>query len=173
MKLSQGEKLILLALASAQDGKERLDLDCIRSAIMSGNTWALSWELQGVSSEENDERIAAETAEILGMWTYIEHSLGQLSESDREKLEKDAQPYSSSFEGFDGNHDPHYGIASFLINDMNRFDEYQGRALNSHSQVSLPRYRRMLAAYSEARTASGLSSRSFSAPEILNILRAG
>ncbi len=171
MKLSQGEKLILLALAAEKDGKEELDLDFIRAAILSGNTWALSWELSGIPAEDVDPTIAQETAEILGMWSYIEHSVGQLSPEAQEKLRKDAYPFDLSFSGFDGNNDTHFGVASFLIKQMKRFSEFKDRALNSHTQSSLPRYRQMLVEYGSEMASKGLSSRSLSAESILKIVR--
>ena len=120
MKLSQGEKLILLALAAEKDGKEELNLDFIRSAILGGHTWALTWELSGVPNEDTDPEVAKETAEIMSMWSYIEHSIKQLPVDEQERLAKDVYPYSLKFDGFDGNNDPHHSVARFLVQDMNR-----------------------------------------------------
>lgn len=172
MKLSQGEKLILMALAAANDGKEELDLDFIRRAILSGNTWALTWELSGIPDEDTDPKIASETADILGMWSYIEHSVNQLPAAQKTQLEKDAYPYSLTFAGFDGNNDEHYGVASFLVQDMGRFEEFKTRPLNSHSQSSLPKYRKMLPAYNSALQRAGFSAGSLPADEILEIIKA-
>lgn len=171
MKLSQGEKLILMALATEKDGKEELDLGFIRSAILSGNTWALTWQFSGIPTDDKDPRIADETAEILAMWSYIEQSVRQLSPEDKTQLEKDAHPFYLEFSGFDGNHDEHYGVASFMINELGRFSEYRGRPLNSHSQSSLPSYRRMLPIYNEEMRSRGLSARSLSAESILKIVK--
>ena len=55
-------------------------------------------------------------------------------------------PIALTFDGFDGNNDRHYGLASFLVQDMGRFEEFKGRPLNSHSQSSMPKYRNMLPA---------------------------
>lgn len=170
MQLSQGEKLILMTLAHAQDGKEKIDLAFIRAAILSGNTWALTWELSGVPTQDVDPKIADETAEILSMWSYIEHCVAALSPEDQATLEKDAYPFSLKFEGFDGNNDAHYGVASFLIKEMKRFDEFRSRGLNSHSQASLIGYRRMLPAYKDALAEKGFSSKPLSADKILKIV---
>ena len=171
MKLTQGEKLILMALAAAKDGKEELDLDFVRSAILSGNLWALTWQFTGIPTDDVDPKIAEETAEILAMWSYIEHSVRELPAEQKEKLAKDAYPYSLEFSGFDGNNDTHYGVASFMIEDMGRFDEFRTRPLNSHTQTSLPSYRRMLPTYNEEMRSHGLSSRSLPAESILRIVR--
>ncbi|MBM7049609.1 MULTISPECIES: YfbU family protein [Rhizobium] len=171
MRLSQGEKLILMALAAAKDGKDELDLDFIRRAIYSGNTWALTWEFSGIPAEDTEPGIADETAEIMSMWSYIERSVGELPVAEREQLEKDAYPHSLSFSGFDGNHDPHYSVASFLVKDMGRFEEFKERSLNSHTQSSLPTYRRMLSAYKAELRNLGFTSRSLPADKILGIVK--
>jgi len=55
-------------------------------------------------------------------------------------------PIALTFDGFDGNNDRHSGLASFLVQDMGRSEEFKGRPLNSHSQSSLPKYRNMVPA---------------------------
>lgn len=171
MKLSQGEKLILMALAAEKDGKDELDLGFIRSAILSGNTWALTWELSGIPTDDVDPAIAEETADILSMWSYIEHSVRQLPAEQKEKIKKDAYPFKLEFSGFDGNNDAHYGVASFMIKDMGRFEEFRDRPLNSHTQSSLPSYRRMLPIYKEEMHNKGFSSSSsLTADSILKIV---
>ncbi|OAP43715.1 YfbU family protein [Sinorhizobium americanum] len=160
-----------MALAAEKDGKEELDLGFIRSAILSGNTWALTWQFPGIPTDDTDPRIADETAEILGMWSYIEHSVRQLSPADKAQLEKDAYPFDLEFSGFDGNHDEHHGVASFMINELGRFSEFRGRQLNSHTQSSLPSYRRMLLIYNEEVRSRGLTAGSLSAESILKIVK--
>jgi len=53
---------------------------------------------------------------------------------------------------FDGNNEAeHFGIAKFLIHDMeDRFEHFNKHELNSHYPV-IDRYRRMLAAYNAIR----------------------
>lgn len=171
MKLSQGEKLILLTLAAKEDGKEKLNLAFIRSAILSGNTWALSWEFSGIPFVDTDEQVAKETADILSMWSYIEHCIQKLTPDEQQKLKNDAYPYDLAFKGFDANNDEHYKVASFLIKEMNRFDEFKGRDLNSHSQFNLPYYQEMLQIYDIELEAKGFTSEVLSTGSILKILK--
>lgn len=173
MKLSQGEKLILLALANQQDGEEELDLSFIRKAILNGHTWALTWNLSGVPTEDTSPEIADETASILGMWSYIEHCAEQLGAEAKADLEKAAYPFNIQFGGFDGNHDPHHSVAHFLIEDMGRFSEFKERALNSHSSSSLPHYRRMLPIYEEALREKGFGGQPLTAEQIVAIVKGG
>jgi hypothetical protein len=35
------------------------------------------------------------------------------------------------FEGFDGNHERQFGIATFIVKKLDRFDRFEGRSLNS------------------------------------------
>lgn len=171
MKLSDGEKLILLALADQKDGKEEIDLDFIRSAIFNGHSWALSWEYPGIATEEAEEAIVKETADILSMWSYIESSVKQLSAAEQSTLTTNVYPYDLTFSGFDGNHDKHHSVASFLINNMDRFSEFKGRSLNSHSQASLPSYRKMLPAYDAEMRKLGFGGRGLPADSIEKIIK--
>lgn len=173
MKLSQGEKLILLALASQQDGEEQLDLAFIRKCILSGNTWALTWKFVGVPTDDVSPAIAEETSKILSMWSYIEHSVSKLEREEREALEKSVYPYDLEFSGFDGNHDPHHQVACFLVEDMKSHEDFQGRSLNSHTQTSLPHYRKMLPFYETALRETSFGGGPLSAEQIATIVRAG
>jgi uncharacterized protein len=51
------------------------------------------------------------------------------------------------FAGFDANNDRHFGVAHFILKDMNLYQELHKHPMNSHSQVELPCYRRMLAVW--------------------------
>lgn len=171
MKLSDGEKLILLALADQKDGKEEIDLDFIRSAIFNGQSWAISWEYPGIATEDTEEAIAKETVDILSMWSYIESSVKKLTADEQTTLAANVYPYDLTFSGFDGNHDKHHSVASFLINNMDRFSEFKGRSLNSHSQSSLPSYRKMLPAYDAEMRNLGFGGRGLPADSIEKIIK--
>lgn len=157
MKLSDGEKLILLALADQKDGKNEIDLNFVRSAIFKGHSWALSWQFPGIATKDTSEAVAEETAHILRMWVYLESCISQLSKEDHDKLKHHAEHRSLEFSGFDGNHDEHFHVASFLINDMDEFEHFKKRGLNSHNQASLPKYRRMLPVYERELSGSAIS----------------
>ncbi|TOL43317.1 hypothetical protein CGH98_23025, partial [Vibrio parahaemolyticus] len=69
------------------------------------------------------------------MWSFIEHSYAQLSDEEKVHLEEAAKPFGKDpkFPGFDGNNESSYmGIASFIVNDLERFEEFKGRNFNSH-----------------------------------------
>jgi uncharacterized protein YfbU (UPF0304 family) len=88
----------------------------------------------------------SEVIHIIEMWTIIEEGYAKLSEADKERVAREAEPFGKSpkFAGFDGNNESeHMGIARVLIDDLGRFQSLKGRYLNSHSP-SLESHRRML-----------------------------
>jgi uncharacterized protein YfbU (UPF0304 family) len=143
MKLSDGEKLIAVMLADlldAQGVKGEIDTTLLKSAISGGDLWALKWEYSGLfDAEERDPNIVTETSDILSMCSFIEYSIAQLSDQERNQIPQNSQVV---FVGFDGNHDDHFGVASMFIQEMGRWGEFKNRSLNSHGTV-LPKYRRM------------------------------
>ena len=60
-----------------------------------------------------------------------------------------AKPAGScpEFAGFDANNDRHYGVAHFILKDLNLYEELQEQPMNSHSQAELNVYRRMLSVW--------------------------
>lgn len=169
--LSYGEKLELLLLCDLLDSLKvsgDVDRGKIREAIASGNTWSLSWNVLPDNKEPSGE-VVRETADILSMWRVLERDFALLTDADQQKV-IDAVGFGSApcFEGFDGNHDPHFGVASHLIENMGRFEEFSDRDLNSHTSSSLPRYRSSLHAYKDALRSH---FEPFSADMLIEILR--
>ncbi len=154
MKLSDGEKLILIMLSEIYTHlKINSDIDptFVQEAIRSGNAWGLSSEYTGIfHGTDNDDPPAVDHAtEIMSMWENIEFSYEELSDEDKERVKKEAHPFGEhvSFRGFDGNNESEYlSIARFLTDKLDRFSLFKGRHLNSH-MPSLATYDRMLAAY--------------------------
>ncbi len=151
--LSDGEKLILLLLCDIHQAlkvRGEIDSEFIQSAIFSGNLWGLKWKMSGVfhDSEPTQEQIT-ETVDVLDMWSFIESSYEKLSEADKERIAKEADPFGKyvKFPGFSGNEETYnLSIARFLIDQLGRFTNFKGRDLDSHFP-SLDAYRRMLSVY--------------------------
>lgn len=157
MKITDGEKLILLMLSELYDKLKvegEVEPDFIRSAIFSDNLWSIPWKYSGIPFEEQETpEIVKEVLDILDMWSLIEHSYEELSEQDKKYLEEAAHPFGKDpkFRGFDGNNETSYmGTASFLVNDLDRFVEFKGRSFNSH-MPSIEAYKRMLSAFEPIR----------------------
>lgn len=90
--------------------------------------------------EETAKEIEKETGDVLSMFRHLEHAVATLPADQQ-------QQFSFSFKGFDGNNDPHYSVARFLIEQRGMYDEHAGKNLNSHTRTTLMQYRKMLALY--------------------------
>lgn len=153
MNITDGEKLILIMLSEIYD---KLGVDgeiepgFIRSAIFSNNIWSIPWKYVGIPFEgEETPEVVKEVLDVLDMWSMIERSYENLPKEQQEWVAKEASPFGKDpkFPGFDGNNESEYmGVASFLVNDLDRFEEFKGRNFNSHCP-SIDSYRRMLSVF--------------------------
>lgn len=157
MKISDGEKLILLMLSELYEKmgiQGEIEPEFIKSAIFRDHLWGIPWKYSGIPFEDQETpEIVKEVVDILDMWSFIEHGYQNLSDEEKAQLEKDADPFGKDpqFRGFDGNNETeHMSVASFLINDLERFEEFKGRSMNSHCP-SIETYRRMLAVFEPMR----------------------
>jgi len=151
--LTDGEQLIMHLLCDLQKhlkAPSDLEPDFVQAALHGGHHWGLEWRYPGIYHHHKDKPAAVrEVANILDMWRIIEASYNDLTPSDKKRIAQEAQPFGKNvaFRGFDGNNeDEHFSIARFMINDLERFEEFNGRDLNSHTPM-LKRYRRMLHAF--------------------------
>lgn len=175
MKITDGEKLILLMLSELYDKLEvdgEIEPDFIRSAIFSNNTWSIPWKYVGIPFEEQETpEFVKEVLDILDMWSVIENSYKTLSDDEKSLIEKEAVPFGKNprFPGFDGNNETEYmGTASFLVNDLDRFVEFKGRDFNSHFP-SLDIHRRMLSVFKPLMKSHNFSP--LSTKNIIDILK--
>jgi len=150
MEIRESEKLILVMLADIHEklGIDTLDPDFIRKAIHAGHNWALAWKYPGLfpDREEDDPPVVREVVDFLEMWSSIEESHQALDPAAKASI-LDGNLMPPIFRGFDGNHETEYlGVARFIVNYLERFEEFAGRDLNSHHSV-VPRYRKMLEAF--------------------------
>ena len=105
-------------------------LDILWTIIDRGYYWALNYFCPAFSFENDfkflEERPPAvqETFEIFNMFRKHEDIRDQ-------------------FQGFDGNHDEHYFVQDFIIEQLGLYKEVTTLAINSHSTI-LPHYRRLM-----------------------------
>lgn len=175
MKITDGEKLILLMLSELYEQREvegEIDPDFIKSAIFSENLWGIPWKYSGIPFESQESpALVKEVVDILDMWSFIENAYEELSVEEKKKLEKDAEPFGKNpmFSGFDGNNETeHMSIARFLINDLDRFQEFKDRSLNAH-MPTLETHHRMLSVFEGIRRT--LTSGSLSIEQLTTVLR--
>lgn len=150
MKLTDGERLLAFMLADLMEGLKiqgELDPSLVKTLICHGDEWAIKRKYQGLFPDsETDPSIISETTDILWMWGIIEHAISNLTGAEAAEA---AGWLHRQFTGFDANNDEHYGVAQTLVERLDEFTDFKGRALNSHSQTSLPRYRKMYAKFDE------------------------
>ena len=154
IEISDGEKLIITMLCDLYPGRStqdrQIDPDFVLSALILGHYWGLSWEYNEILHNFGvREQAVNEVADILDMWLMLESSYGQLSDERKGKVIEELDLFGTTvlFSGFDGNNESdQYSVVGFLVNKMNRYQSFKGRALNSHSK-RLAGYQRMLKIY--------------------------
>ncbi|MCU1229554.1 MAG: hypothetical protein JWO97_2438, partial [Acidobacteria bacterium] len=152
VRFSDGERLLMLMMRDlykrlkVDDGE--INPDFIAEVIWGGHYWAPKWQLTGVfHGEEDDPRNVSFVVDVLSMWSFLERAYNRMDAKAKERIATDAEPFGTDirFDGFDGNNEGELmGIADFLINKMNRFEEFRKRDLNSHFPT-VDMYTRMLA----------------------------
>lgn len=155
MHIKDSEKLILLMLCELYEKNEvegEIDHNFIRDAIFDQQTWAIPWKLSGIPFDEQETpRHVKHVFDILQMWSIIEYSYAELTDENKTRLALEAEPFGRNpvFRGFDGNNETEYLVAAdFIINRLERFEEFKGRDLNSHAP-SIPTYSRMLSVFDD------------------------
>jgi len=176
MKLSDGEKLILVMLAEICERlgiKEEINPRFVKEAIFGGNAWGIKLQYPGIfESREHKREVVDEVFNLLEMWTALEWSYGELSEEDKGHVEVEAAPYGKHvrFPGFDGNNETaQLSVARFVIDHLNRFGNFKGRELNSH-WPTLDGYRRMYTEFEPMR--SSLAGLPLNATGLIKVLKA-
>ncbi len=131
MKLSNAEKLILVMLSDITEKlhiEHGIDPKLVKSAIHSGNTWAIDLKYPGLGkADEAMPPAVTEVTDILEMWTYIEEGYKELSGDEKTRV-KFAAGLSNAprYTGFDRDSEQKlYDIAFFLIYDLKLFKKFK------------------------------------------------
>jgi uncharacterized protein YfbU (UPF0304 family) len=109
--------------------------------------------------------------DILGMWDQIESGVEAAKATERTRIasELHLSPQDLKFWGFDGNNERQFGIATFVVKVLGRYDRYSSRDLNSHRRV-VDLYRRMLTEYRSIERS--IEGKELSPDQIIRILAA-
>jgi uncharacterized protein len=141
MRMSDGERLIAVMLAEVMEAlklNNEIDPTLVKTLVINNDGWALKRKYSGLfTSEAPADHVVSETTNILWMWGIIEHSIAKLTGAEAAEAKG---WHWAKFDGFDGNNDDHYGVAHTMIEDLEEFQDFKGRNLNSHTRSSLPRY---------------------------------
>lgn len=150
MKLSDGERLILAMLSDVYrhfNINGEIDSKLVMAAMHSGNLWGLKLRYSGLFDvSEAEESVIQFVVDTLDMWGTLELAYEELPTPERKRVDDEVKPFGDPvrFRGFDGNNETeYYGVASFLINDLKRFQTFKDHRLNSHVPC-VDAYRRML-----------------------------
>jgi uncharacterized protein YfbU (UPF0304 family) len=150
---SGAERVMLAMLADIYqhlDVDREMDPEFIKSAVFGGHDWAMAWKYHNLLHGETvNAAVVEEVARILEMWSILEASFGNLTAKQKGQVAKELgeEKVEVRFDGFDGNNEgDHFTVASFMVQDLKRFDEFSKRDLNAH-WPTLDGYRRMLPVY--------------------------
>jgi uncharacterized protein len=145
MKLSEGERLILFMLSEIYEHlgiQNGIDPQFVKSAICDGHAWGLKRKYPGLFNvDEADQSVISEVSNILEMWSFLESSYDQLSTAAKARISTVPR-----FDGFGGNSN-HVSVADFLIQKLDRFDEFKDRKMYDYATCSLQQHRAMLAVF--------------------------
>lgn len=177
MKLSDGEKLILLMLCEIQEHLKiegQTDTELVKEAIYSGNLWGLEWGMPGVfHGSETPYEIVKDAVNIMAMWQRLEESFNNLKPEDRKWLTENAFLGDNvRFFGWDGNGQTevlYISAAHFLVDHLDRFEIFKGRDFNAH-MPTLDTHRRMLTVFEPI--LKQVSNRDFTAKQIAEVMNA-
>jgi hypothetical protein len=152
VRFTDGERLLVTMLGDISKHlkvKAEIDPAFLANVIDGGHYWALRRSYPGLFHDyEDDPRDVNLVGDVLDMWDRLESGYAKLSKKDKERIEKEADPWSDvHFRGFDGNTESALmSIARFRVEKMDEFQRFKGRDLNSHMPC-VDAYRRMLSEY--------------------------
>ena len=156
MPVSDSEKLIIHLLLDVHRHlgiKDSVDPDFVGECVLYGDMWALKQRYSGIfaSSEERDPKDVNFVHDALGMWRILEESYAHLDEADQERVRAapGSHGHAPRFEGFDG-HTDLVSIARTMIDKLDLYEEFKGRALDAHMPVNEV-HERMVAAFKPLR----------------------
>lgn len=128
---------VLLSLDDRRPNESKIfdsnKIELLEIILERGYYWAL-YEISHMFSPENGLQFLEIKGDVKEVFDILD-------------MFRNHKELHGKFEGFDGNHDVHYGIHQFLIEILGRYKEVSSLAINSHGTV-LPRYRELLEIYS-------------------------
>ncbi len=141
------------------------DYELSAKALEEGLVSEYRENFQGIYQEEFSVADAHFVIDVFAMYDDLQQATDRLK--DKSLIDR------TVFHGYDGNnHYYHLGYARFVVEDQKRFDDlrFMSKDLNSHSIVSIDRYKTMLPRWKEIRSRSNGLGRLLTKDEILEIL---
>ncbi|OWQ35586.1 YfbU family protein [Pseudomonas sp. DrBHI1] len=157
MEFTNEQKLIITLLTDIHaklEIEDSLDPMLVQRMVSEGQGWALEWKYPGMFEESGETPTAVVfVCEVLEMWSVLEGSFEALDDNQRQALSEAAGVFGRNvrFPGFDGNNEGEYlSIAHILVEDLERWSEFQGRIDNAH-MPTIDGYERMLPVFDAIR----------------------
>jgi uncharacterized protein YfbU (UPF0304 family) len=148
------------------------EIGLIEEAIYGGHFWALDWEMSSILHHHvDDPKRVSLVVNVMDMWNFIERAYKGFGAIEKQRLVDEVGSWAEDpeFAGFDGNNENEYmGIAQFLVQKLNRFEEFKGRSMNSHSPT-VARYGKMATLFATIRP--NLIGRELSVDEVIKLLK--
>jgi uncharacterized protein YfbU (UPF0304 family) len=178
MKLTNEQKLLAVMLAEIHKQlqiRDGMNSDLVLEAIYTDNQWAIGWGNNFLFPDAETPSHVSHVVNTLDMWAFLEEGYAKLDEADRARLAAEADPFGKDvkFRGFDGNNEIELmSAARMLVDRLDRFQSFKGRAdTNSHSATRASDGR-MLAVFEPIRVRLGEQRRSLNVDEMILILKA-
>lgn len=141
IKLSQTERLILAnqyKILSKVEPENSTQFTSFKEIVENGYEGLYYYLFTSIDSEVTPKSVSDETHEILSMYRSLRSSIENSENPDIEEIK---------FKGFDANHQDHYSVMDFMVENLGLYSEYKDFYYNSHSEIPLGKYRNMLRAY--------------------------
>ena len=154
------------------------DYDLIYQGVTDGQSWMLRWKYGHVFNDggtgEADPETVQQVARNFTMWSFIERSVANWTPEQTADFESRVERHETTprYDGYDGNAEDEYGIASRMVEDVGRFQEFENRDHNAHMPTA-ERYRRMERAWREVWERMGHNTRDMTPEEVANVIIAG
>lgn len=171
MNPTNEQKLIILMLADIADklgADTHFDPKLVAKAISHDSAWMVPFKYDMVLTGAETPPNVSFVINVLDMFEFLERAVEALPEASQAEVAAAPGGFASKFTGFDGNNEgEHMSIASHLIHDLNLFEDFAGRDLNSHIP-HVECYSRMYAAFERIRP--NLVGRELNQAEVLSIV---
>lgn len=164
MQLSEAQKLILMMLCDIHAHlkiKDSVDPEFVTAAIHGGHLWALKDRYPGIFDiPETPAHVVEEVEDIMWVWSRLESDFAALSAAEKKRVLNEGKVHGDAvtFDGFDGNNEgPYLSTARFIIQHLDKYEEWKDHKMNSHSP-SVESYRRMLPVFKATELKGGRMS---------------
>lgn len=124
-----------LEILKKLEPSEADDIELQQEIIAAGYTTQYDDVMPSIRDNEASEDMQREVMDTLDMFRALNHA--------KSNGWTPSNPALSKFRGYDGNNDPHYFFAQYLL-DMRKKWAESAPNLNSHSSATIEKYRAML-----------------------------